>query len=331
MKMYILFKGKILIEKLIFNKVINSVLLILIGTCMFGQNKQVCFTIDDLPVASDSFTSIDFQTTVSEKILAALKRHRIPAIGFVNGSKLYTGNRFDSQKMNLLKMWLSDGMKLGNHTFAHKDYNITSYDEFINDIKKCEQEILKVNANFNKAEKYFRHPYLHVGNTKEKADSLYQFLKVNGYVEAPVTIDHSDWIFTLAYDSAMVKGDSSMMKKIGKAYLDFAEQKLKYIEGQAEKLFKRKMKHILLLHANSINADYLEDIVAIYKKNGYRFISLRQALKDKVYEIKIRIFVEWGIPWLDRWALSAGKKDDFFKEEPITPDYIMKLAKVDHY
>jgi peptidoglycan/xylan/chitin deacetylase (PgdA/CDA1 family) len=306
------------------------IFIILIGTFMFGQSKQVCFTIDDLPVVSENFKSIDFQTTVTEKILAALKKHHIPAVGFVNGNNLYTDNKLDPQKVNLLKMWLADGMELGNHTFAHKDYNISSYDDFIDDIKKCEHEILKVNANFNKTEKYFRHPYLHVGNTKEKADSLYQFLKMNGYVEAPVTIDHSDWIFTLAYDSAKVIGDSSLMKKIGKTYLDFAEQKLKYIEGQAEKMFKRKIKHILLLHANSINADYLEDIVTIYKKNGYRFISLRRALKDKVYNIKIRIFVEWGIPWLDRWALSAGKKDDFFKDEPVPSDFIMSLAKVDH-
>jgi hypothetical protein len=30
---------------------------------------------------------------------------------------------------------------------------------------------------------------------------------------------------------------------------------------------------------------------------------------------------------MDRWALSAGKKGEFLKEDPITPDYVKKMAK----
>jgi peptidoglycan/xylan/chitin deacetylase (PgdA/CDA1 family) len=290
---------------------------------MLAQDNQVCFTFDDLPVTSEHFKDIDFQTTITKKLLSTLKKYHIPAIGFLNGCNVRAND------YSPLQMWLENDMEIGNHTFSHLDYHTVSLQEFIADFQKCEQELIKVNENFNNSAKYFRHPYLHTGETKEKADSLRRFLINSSYREAPVTIDHSDWIFSLAYDNARVKGDTLLMQKMGKTYLDFAEQKLKYIEGQADKLFNRRIKHILLLHANTINADYLDDIAAIYKKNDYRFISLDEALTDEVYDIELTVFVEGGIPWLDRWALAAGKKGDFFKDEPTPPDFIMKLANVD--
>ncbi|NWJ50955.1 MAG: polysaccharide deacetylase-like protein, partial [Bacteroidetes bacterium] len=52
---------------------------------------------------------------------------------------------------------------------------------------------------------------------------------------------------------------------------------------------------------------------------------------DEAYSTPITRFNRnWGMSWLDRWALSKGKKSDFFKDEPTAPDFIMKLAKVEH-
>jgi hypothetical protein len=67
----------------------------------------------------------------------------------------------------------------------------------------------------------------------------------------------------------------------------------------------------------------------MYEMHNYEFISLIQTLEDKAYLTNITVFNRnWGISWLDRWALSIGKKGEFFKDEPTTPEYIMKLAKV---
>ncbi len=51
------------------------------------------------------------------------------------------------------------------------------------------------------------------------------------------------------------------------------------------------------------------------------------SLQDKVYETEISSYGNWGISWIDRWALSKGKKGEFFKGEPSTPEYIVELAK----
>ncbi len=297
----------------------------------YGQNKQVCFTIDDLPVATLSFRSNEFQKTVTTKLLHSLSKHKIPAIGFVNEGKLYDANQQDTSKINLLRKWLDSGLDLGNHTFSHMNYHNVNTKKYFDDIIKGERVTRPLMASYGKSLKYFRHPFLHSGESKEKADSLLVFLKTTSYIEAPVTIDNSDWIFSLAYDSAMVKGDTTLMNSIGTTYVAYMEKKLKYFESQSIKLFGRNIKQILLIHANALNADYLNELAVMYERNNYEFISLSQTLEDDAYLTKITAFNHnWGISWLDRWALSMGKKGEFFKDEPTTPQYIMKLAKTVH-
>lgn len=312
-------------------KLISVVLVFFIfSTSLLGQKNQVCFTFDDLTFAAQSFNNIDFQKAATIKLLNSLNKQKIQAIGFVNEFKLYNGSRLDSQKVNLLKLWLQSGMELGNHTFSHMDYNAVSGSKYFDDIIKGEKITKQLMNNSGKTLKYFRHPYLHEGESKVKADSLLNFLKSNGYEEAPITTDNSDYIFDRAYDSAIVKKDSSLMKQIGKEYVNFTERKLKYFEKEAEQLFGRNIKQIALFHANTLNADYIEEIVRIYMKNNYEFIPLMKALEDEAYTTEITTFGKYGVSRLDRWAMSKGKKGSFFKDEPATPEYIMKLAKTDH-
>jgi hypothetical protein len=65
----------------------------------------------------------------------------------------------------------------------------------------------------------------------------------------------------------------------------------------------------------------------MFQKNNYDFISMDKTLEDDVYKTEITKFGNWGISWIDRWALSSGKKGDFFEGEPVTPDYIVRLSK----
>ncbi len=306
------------------------IIIFIFNALIIGQKKHVSFTFDDLPFVALRNKNIDFQKTASLKLLQSIKKHKIPAIGFVNEFKLYNGDKLDQQKVDLLKLWLNAALDLGNHTFSHMDYHRVNCNEYFNDIIKGEKVTKQLMKNFNKKIKYFRHPYLHIGETKDKADSLRTFLKENGYVEAPVTIDNSDWIFNSAYDSAMAKQDTALMKRIGIEYINYMESKLKYYESETNKIFGRNINQILLLHASELNADYLDDLAKMYERNNYDFIPLSQTLKDEAYSTEITAYKNWGISWLDRWALSKGKRGSFFKDEPVTPEYIMKLAKVEH-
>jgi len=301
-------------------------ILLFCGLISFGQKKQVCFSFDDLPVVSYGITDTTFQKKLTDKLILSLKRNRIPAIGFVNEKKLYNKGVLSQFQVNLLRNWVNNGLDLGNHTFSHPDYNSASFKDYSRDVLKGETITKELLVEKNKTITYFRHPFLHVGNTKAKADSLNDFLRNRGYRVAPVTIDNEDYLFALAYKKAKDQNDAKLTGKIGRDYIGYMEDKLKYFEKQADKLFGRPVNQILLLHASLLNSDYLDSLAIMIKKNDYVFVNMNKALEDEVYETGITVYGNWGISWIDKWALSQGRKSDFFKDEPSTPDYITKLA-----
>lgn len=303
------------------------ILLIFISASSFSQTKEVCFTIDDLPVVDYGINDDDYLLGITRHLISTFDAYQIPAIGFVNESKLYQQGTLDSQQLELLELWLRHGYELGNHTYAHLDFHRVSFADFTHDILEGEKVIKPLMQDYEKKLAYFRHPFLRIGNTKQQHDSLNYFLRQHGYTEAPVTIDNDDYLFAKAFHVALVQDDTVLMKKIGHDYVAYMESKIKYFERSSAELFGRNIKHILLLHANKLNAEYLDDLAAMYKRNGYSFVSLQEALTDQAYLQEISRYGDWGISWIDRWAMSMGKKGDFFKDDPQTPGYIIELAK----
>jgi peptidoglycan/xylan/chitin deacetylase (PgdA/CDA1 family) len=293
---------------------------------ILSQRKQVCFSIDDLPTVTYGITDSVYQRQLAEKLLTALKKNGIPAIGFVNESKLYDRGNLIPARVGLLRRWIESDLELGNHTFSHWDYNSTSFKTFSQDVVRGElvtTRIVRKGAKLN----YFRHPFLHVGNSREKFDSLNLFVLRRGYTVAPVTIDNEDYLFASAYKKAADRKDTRLMTQIGDDYISYMEKKVVYYERQTQILFGRNVKQILLIHASLLNADYLEFLARMFVKNGYDFVTMEAALKDDAYTTDISVYGNWGISWIDRWALSQGKKGAFFEGEPETPDYIKKIAE----
>lgn len=62
-------------------------------------------------------------------------------------------------------------------------------------------------------------------------------------------------------------------------------------------------------------------------KNEYGFVNMDEALEDELYLTPINVYGDWGISWLDRWALSQYKSGDFFRDDPMTPEYIKQMAR----
>ncbi len=294
---------------------------------LFAQQKQVCFSIDDLPVVNYGINTPVFHNQITDKLLTGLKKHEIQAIGFVNEGKMYDtkGKVITFQKENLEK-WLKYGMDLGNHTLRHKDFNNVDFSDYTAEILKGEKITKALLRKYKKEMKYFRHPFLHVGATKIRADSLEIFLKKHDYTTAPVTIDNEDYLFANAYQKALIKKDTALAKTIGKDYISYMEQKIFYYEKMSQALFDRQIPQILLIHASLLNTDYVAQLADIYLKNGYKFTTMDKAITDEAYKTPITKFGRYGISWLDRWAISQGKTGDFFKEDPETPKYVVDLS-----
>ncbi|MDF9795039.1 peptidoglycan/xylan/chitin deacetylase (PgdA/CDA1 family) [Catalinimonas alkaloidigena] len=293
----------------------------------FAQTKEVCFTIDDLPVVNYGNNDEAYLQDITHKLIATFDAYDIPAIGFVNESKLYQQGGLSALQIELLEHWLENGYQLGNHTYSHINYHQTSFKEYTAEILKGEEVTKPLSEKYALEYNYFRHPFLRVGLTKARHDSLNHFLEQHGYQEAPVTIDNDDYLFAKAYHVSFTKKDLTMMKKIGEDYISYMEDKVEFYEKLSGQLWDRNIKHILLLHANKLNAEYLDELAEMYQRHGYAFISLQEALTDEVYKEEISRYGDWGISWIDRWALTKGKKGDFFAGDPVTPEYVQELAQ----
>ena len=285
------------------------------------DRPAIAITIDDLPGVS-----LDDYQEVTTNILTTLKKYEVPAIGFVNEGKLYPKKILDKSRLDLLEDWLEAGMELGNHTYGHPDYNRLNFEAFSYNIIKGEKHTKQLQAEHGQAMRYFRHPFLHTGNSPEKKEQLEQFLAEQGYEIAPVTIDNSEWIFAKAYHVSMQDKDIEQMKKVGASYVKYMEAKTAFFEEQSKQLFGRPIKHILLIHANALNGDYLDELLAMYQQRGYQFISLEEALKDPAYQSKDEYAGPGGITWLHRWAITQKVNKAFFKGEPSCPEFIQAIA-----
>ncbi len=303
-------------------KLISTFSLVIISLFTQAQTKKICMTVDDLPIVPYGVSSSETQFDILKKLLDTFEKYDVPAIGYVNEGKLYPDKRIDSAKYKLLEMWPANGFELGNHTFSHGSYHRLLFEDFTNDILKGEQLTRPLLKKYGLELKYFRHPFLHTGNTKASTDSLNQFLIDHNYIVAPVTIDNDDYLFAQAYGRAYQKGDSSLMKKIGESYIEHSEEKLKYYEKLTTTLFDRDMSQIMLTHANQLNADYMDKLLEMLKKYGYTFVSQSEALKDDAYNEPITKFSNWGISWLEKWVLSRGQNLDILKDSPDVPSYI---------
>jgi peptidoglycan/xylan/chitin deacetylase (PgdA/CDA1 family) len=292
-----------------------------------STQREIAITFDDLPVISTR-QDIRAWRDVTTKLIRTITANKIPAIGFVNENKLFVDGKRDDLRVELLRAWTSAGLELGNHTFSHRSLNQIPLEEFQQDVIRGEETIRRLLAEKNKPIRFFRHPFLQTGRSLETKQKFEAFLAACGYTIAPVTIDNADWIFARAYDNARDKKDLAAQRRVAEAYTPYMEQKLEYFERQSSALFGREIKQVLLVHANTINADHFGKLVQMMKRRGYKFIALEEAIKDAAYTSSDTFTGAGGISWLHRWAITKGVAKDFFKGEPATPDFVMKLAGV---
>lgn len=309
------------------NKILLFVFICLTG--VFAQNK-VAVTIDDLPLQRTGSYSKEQNELITQKLIKNLASQKVYVIGFVNEGKLFTNNKLDDYKIELLRCWLEAGFELGNHTFSHRSANQISVEEFTNDIIKGEGITKPLVKEYGKELRYFRHPYLHTGLSLESKHAIDNFIKEHGYRIAPVSFDNSEWIYSAAYDKAVKEKDEKMKTKIGEDYLVYMKQKLEYWESQSQALFGRNIAQTLLVHANALNAEYFGDLCDIFRKKNYEFVTLDEALNDEAYKSKDEFVKNNGISWVHRWAITQGKKKDFFGNEPEAAKWVSKYAGIDY-
>lgn len=282
-----------------------------------AQGKEIAVTIDDLPLNGPRVGQERLRV-MTDRLLAGINRHRVPAVGFVNESLLYVPGETDAM-IAVLKAWADAGVELGNHTFAHLRFTDVPLAEYQDDVVRGETLTRMLTRQKGGRVRYFRHPFLRMGATREVEQSFENFLAARGYRVAPVTVDTLDWMFLSAYAKARSQGDAEMLKRVSDEYLKYVGLKLDFCEKVSAELFGRPLRHILLLHANELNADNFEPLLKVFEDRGYRFITLERALEDPAYQFPERYTATSD--WLAHWAYSRGAKFN----PPAAPEFIQKI------
>ena len=241
-------------------------------------------------------------------------------MGFVNESLLYVLGETD-EGIAIWKSWSDAGVELGNHTFSHLRFKDVSLAEYEEDFIRGETVTRMLMKQKGRKVRYFRHPFLQMGPTPELEAAFEKFIAEKGYQIAPMTVDTMDWMFLAAYSKSRTQGDAEMAKRVSDEYLKYVELKLNFCESVTADLFGRQIRHILLLHANELNANNFEGLVKVLRNRGYTFITLEQALQDPLYRFPDKY--KDTSDWLLHWSFSKGKNFD----PPMPPEFIRQLYR----
>ncbi|HTH03503.1 MAG TPA: polysaccharide deacetylase family protein [Vicinamibacterales bacterium] len=275
--------------------------------------RAVAVTFDDLP-ATHAGVVVNQPTNLEEltrRLLTAVRKYNVPAVGFVNEDKLFIDGaaaQSVNRRIGLLKMWLDAGLELGNHTYSHRDLNTTSIEQFQTDLLRGEtitRELLKARGM---KLRYFRHPFLHVGSDLTTRRAFEAFLAKHDYVVAPVTVDNDDFVYAAAYAQALGPGEAARADRIADDYLRYMEEVFSFFEDVSRRVTGREIPQILLLHANTLNADRFASLAEALVRRGYRFVSLAAALEDPAYRLPDQFVGAPGNSWFNHWEITAGRK-----------------------
>lgn len=282
-------------------------------------DRQVALSIDDLPAAASPVMSGAETLEMTKQLLAKLKAANAPAVGFVNERSLYYKLGDADDRIRALNLWLDLGFELGNHTFAHTGLNRVSLAEWEDAVIQGEPVIKLLLAAHGMKLRYFRHPYLDTGRDLQTRREAEAFLVQRGYRIAPVTLDGSDWHFAAVYDDARRRGDRAVEEEVVKSYLAYSDACFDFSEKLARSALGREPKQIILLHGNWLEAEHVDELLALLRRRGYRFITLEEALSDDAYGLPNTWVGEEGRGWIEQWAITKGQMP---QGEPVFPKEI---------
>jgi peptidoglycan/xylan/chitin deacetylase (PgdA/CDA1 family) len=299
-----------------------------------SPDRRITVTIDDLPWQRMAETAPDDLRARHAALLDQLHQGDVPVVGFVNEDKLEVDGVVQPERSALLEAWLDAGYDLGNHTYGHVDLHEVGIPAYQSAILRGERALRPMMAKRRQTPRWFRHPYLRAGRTPEDKAAVADFLNEHGYRIAPVTVDNGEWVWAFAYERVLdgqpdTPERMALLQRLRLGYVPYMLNKLDYYEQQSQALLGYNLPHILLLHANALNADAYAALIRGIERRGYRFITLDEAMRDPAYAREDGYRGRYGPSWLHRWAMAEKKPKEFYAGEPRVPKWVLDLADVE--
>ena len=278
-----------------------------------AAQHAVAITIDDLPRGGDGGPrDLAAVRELTKRLLAPSREQRIPVIGFVNEGRADFG---PDGLREVLDLWLDAGADLGNHSYSHLNINRVPLADYTADITRGEPLVRAALAARGRTLRYFRHPFLFTGPTPEIKAGLQRFLDDHGYTIAPVTIDDADYEFAALYTRPEYR------ERVRQEYVPYMESVVAFFEARGVEVAGHEFPQILLIHVSELNADAMPELLAMFRRRGYEFVSLQIALADEAYRLPETYAGTGGFSWIHRWSRTKGMSS---KAEPEPPSWVSK-------
>ncbi len=275
---------------------------ILIISSKNSMASEVSFTVDDPEVSESPIYNVKER---NDKILEAFSKYNIQSALFV------CGKRIDNPEGKiLLETWNKSGHLIANHSYSHHYYNSKniSFETYLEDFLKVEPLISKY-KNFTRL---YRFPYLKEGDSTEKRDQMRLALEKNNYRQGHVTIDASDWYIDSRLRERLKIDPKTDLKPYKDFYLKHMWNRSIFYSNLAKKVYRREIKHTILIHHNLLNALFLKDLIQMFKNNGWKIISAKEAFNDSIYQLQPNIIPAGeSIVWAS--AKETGKFENILR------------------
>jgi len=195
------------------------------------------------------------------------------------------GKHVDSPAgLDLVKAWGDAGHGVANHTYRHASLGSprTTLDDFVADVARNEALLEKMSGWTRR----LRFPYLKEGDTADKRDGARAWMAAHDYRSGAVSIDASDWYYDARWRAWRTAHPDADPAPFREAYLAHLASRVAYYDRLSQRVLRRSVKHVLLLHANAINAAFLPDVIAMFRANGWTIVAPDEAWADPVYAMK---------------------------------------------
>jgi peptidoglycan/xylan/chitin deacetylase (PgdA/CDA1 family) len=242
-----------------------------------AQAQSLAFTFDDGPSLAD--TPLLSPQQRNQALLDTLARNHVQAALFVTAAN--GANRPEGYA--LAKAWGQAGHAVGNHTMTHPDLHGAklSLEQYQQEILDCDS-IIRTLPGY---QKWFRYTFLREGNTPEKRDGMRAFLQQQGYRNAYVSLDTSDWRFDDKLRTVLKKNPQADLAPIKRLYLAHVRQRALAYRALSQQLQGRDIAQVMLLHHNLVNALWLGDVIAQFREMGWSITTPAAAFADPVYQL----------------------------------------------
>jgi peptidoglycan-N-acetylglucosamine deacetylase len=269
---------------------------------MKAPAQQVALTFDDLP-AHGPRPADQTRLAIANSILSTLHDQHIPPVyGFVNAVRLEE----DPDTIEVLKAWRAAGQPLGSHTYSHPSLNDLTPSEFEANIARNEPILSTLMAGQDWH--WFRYPFLWEGDTLEKRHAVRAYLQQNGYQIAQVSLDFEDYLWNAPYARCVAKQDDQSIETLRASYLATADQYITVFREVTHTLYGRDIPYVLLLHIGAFDAKMLPDLIALFRRRGFTFTTLPEAMKDPVYREDPDTALKYGGAFQEQVAAARHLK-----------------------